>query len=200
MYSFEQLSKSRQLILADVSPEIWYQTLTIHDYINYILPVMQIDHLYIQGQIFIVKLGEILCLLPELDSLKLYTISFSYPRSVTDEELSAVYYLTNKNKITKVCLGKICQIEEAYIFIALCPLIQQLQIDCLYEIDVELFVRSLLIEIKNRSIQTLRLLCFRVSTADDDMIQKLEKMIKSENLLFDFTIKRVMDKIYVQWK
>jgi hypothetical protein len=43
-------------------------------------------------------------------------------------------------------------------------------------------------------------MCFCVATPDDDMGKKLEKMIKEVNLLADFMIKHVMDKIYLQWK
>ncbi|CAF1041850.1 unnamed protein product [Adineta steineri] len=200
IYSFEQLAKSRQLIIGYVSEKISNQALIFHDCIDQILPVMQIDHLHIKDEIFLVTLDEILCLLPELDSLKIHPVEYSHPKPVTDEDLLTIYYPRNKTKITKVCLIKICRTEEVYFLFALCPLIEQLQIDCLYNIDIELFLRSFLMEIKSRSIETLRLLCFRVPTIDDDMIHKLQNMIQSENLLLDFTIKRVMDKIYVQWK
>jgi hypothetical protein len=43
-------------------------------------------------------------------------------------------------------------------------------------------------------------LCLHVSTADDDIIKKIDKMISSEKLLFDYTIKRIVDNIYLQWK
>ncbi|CAF4158748.1 unnamed protein product, partial [Rotaria sordida] len=55
-------------------------------------------------------------------------------------------------------------------------------------------------EIKGVSNSLLRLLCFSIPEAHDEMIEKLEKMIDRENFRFDFIIKHVMDKIYLQWK
>ncbi|CAF1040273.1 unnamed protein product [Adineta steineri] len=161
---------------------------------------MQINHLDIEQQIFIIKLGEILFSLPHLDSLKLNTISTSYPRSLTEEELIQSYCLISRNKITEVCLQKIDRIEEAYFILALCSHIEQLRINSLKNINVELFLRSFFIEIQRREIPTLKLLCICVPTADDKMMKKLEIMIKNENLLWNFTMKRLMDQIYIQWK
>ncbi len=46
----------------------------------------------------------------------------------------------------------------------------------------------------------LRSLCLRVSTADDQMIKTLQKMIDDEKLLINYTIKCVVDTIYLRWK
>ncbi|CAF4403851.1 unnamed protein product, partial [Adineta steineri] len=82
-----------------------------------------------------------------------------------------------------------------------CPLIKQLEINELPEINAELFLRSLLIQIRNRSkFQNLRLICIQLPTADDTMILKLKQMIQVENLLVDFKIKRIEEKIFVEWK
>jgi hypothetical protein len=52
----------------------------------------------------------------------------------------------------------------------------------------------------NKCNHQLGLLCFRVPVADDEMVRKLEKMINSEKLIRDFTIERILDDIYLQWK
>ncbi|UJR11600.1 hypothetical protein I4U23_015782 [Adineta vaga] len=195
-----EFTKSKQLILSNIYQEAFHQTLTILDYLEHILPVMQIDHLDIQQQIFIVKLGEILNLLPDLDSLKLGTISISYPRSVTEEELFGSYYLISQNKVTKLCLERIDRFEEIYFIISLCPRIQKLRINFLKKMNIELFVRSFFTEVRRREIQTLKSLCFCVPIVDDKMMKKLETMIKNENLLLDFSMKRMMNQIYIQWK
>ena len=117
---------------------------------KHILPVMQIDHLDIRQEIFVVELATILCILSELDSLKLSTISFFNPRQVTLNELIDVFCSTIHTKITKVCLEKLGKIEEVYFILSLCPLIKQLQINDLSTMDVQFFLRPLLIQIKNR--------------------------------------------------
>ncbi|UJR29688.1 hypothetical protein I4U23_017236 [Adineta vaga] len=146
-HSIEELSKSMQFSLSIVSPEKWYSTLTIHDYIKQTQSAMKIDQLHIRSKIFVVKLIEILESLPKLDALKLSTVSFLDPRKM----------------------------------------------------KIKLFLRLLLIQIRNRSrFQNFRLLCIRYPTVDDKMILKLKQMIQDENLLVDFTIKRLIDKVYVE--
>ncbi|CAF1030788.1 unnamed protein product [Adineta steineri] len=198
IYSFEELSKSRQLIIGDISAKTLNN---IHNYIRYVSSVMQIDHLVIQQKIFVDKLAEILCLLRELDSLDVSMISFLYPRQVTLDEVMEIFRSTTHIKITKLRVRKISKIEEINFFLAFCPLIKQLEINELPKINVEFFLRSLLIQIRNRSkFQNLRLICIQLPTADDKMILKLNQMIQVENLLVDFKIKRIEEKIFVEWK
>jgi hypothetical protein len=66
--------------------------------------------------------------------------------------------------------------------------------------NVELFLQDILKNINNQNNEYLRLLCFRAPVADDKMIRKLEKMINEKKLLSDYTIKRVLNNIYLQWK
>ncbi len=55
-------------------------------------------------------------------------------------------------------------------------------------------------KIKNDSNQYLRLLSIHVSAKDDEIIQKLREMINHEKLLRHFTIKRLVDHIYLDWQ
>ncbi|CAF1007397.1 unnamed protein product [Adineta ricciae] len=200
IYSFEEFARFRRVTLVDTSPELLYETLTIHDYLSHVSSVMQIDHLDIKEEIDFVKLYQILHSLNELDSLKLYKISISSLGRVTEEELTIFSKFPSRMSITKVCLEKICQIEESLVIMAFCPLIKQFQINSLQKIEIESFLRTFLTHIKVQAIQILRLLCICVSTADDEMINKLKQTIENENLLLDFTLNRIKDKIYLKWK
>jgi hypothetical protein len=42
--------------------------------------------------------------------------------------------------------------------------------------------------------------CLYVSGIDDEMVQEFEHWINSEKVLLDYTIKRVLDNPYLQWK
>lgn len=53
-------------------------------------------------------------------------------------------------------------------------------------------------KINDESNQYLRSLCFHVPTVDDKIIQNLENMINFDKLLVDYTIKRVLDNLYLQ--
>jgi len=67
-------------------------------------------------------------------------------------------------------------------------------------IDFELLVRDILNKITKKCNYQLRSFCFSIPTADDDIVKELEEMINVDNLSFDFTIKCIIDKIYMQWK
>ncbi|CAF4601836.1 unnamed protein product, partial [Rotaria socialis] len=54
-------------------------------------------------------------------------------------------------------------------------------------------------EINNRSFCFICSLCFHAPAVDDQVIENLEKMINYEQLLIQFTTKRISDNIYLQW-
>jgi hypothetical protein len=74
-----------------------------------------------------------------------------------------------------------------------------LQINSLPNINIESFIREILIRIKDGFNEDLCFLCLRVPTADDQLIEKLKDIIDSKPWLVDYTIKRVNDKIHLQW-
>jgi len=169
--------------------------------INSILNVTQIYHLEIsQDKIFLGTLINILYLLPELISLKINSLSIYEPRFLCRDEIDNFIRMSVTSKIKKICFEKIHKIEEIYFLIELCHSMNYLQINSIGNINVGLFVRDILFEIMDESDYQLRSMCFSVPIADDKIVQQLEEMINIENLLLDFTIKRVMDKIYLQWK
>jgi hypothetical protein len=90
-------------------------------------------------------------------------------------------------------------IEEIYFLLELCPHLIYLKVDCVRNMDMKLFVRLILKKLTTKYLHQLRLLCFHVRAADDQTIKQLNKMIDDEKLLFDYTIKRVLDFIYLQW-
>jgi hypothetical protein len=46
----------------------------------------------------------------------------------------------------------------------------------------------------------LRSLCVHVPTADDRMVENIQDMSKYEKLLHHFTVNRILNDIYLQWK
>ncbi|CAF4317477.1 unnamed protein product, partial [Rotaria sordida] len=64
-----------RLSLDEVCPEQWLKTIFIDDFINHALTVTQIYYLEIHTKIFSSKLMEILHLLPEVNTLKLFSLS-----------------------------------------------------------------------------------------------------------------------------
>ncbi|CAF1310774.1 unnamed protein product [Rotaria sordida] len=90
------------------------------------------------------------------------------------------------------------QIEEINFLIELCPQMAYLNEDFLNNINTELVVRFVLMKINIEHNHQLRLLCVHVRAIDDEMIEKLHKMIYFEQLLTNYTIKRISDDMYLQ--
>ncbi len=65
--------------------------------------------------------------------------------------------------------------------------------------DMKSFVRLILWKLKTKYLHQLQVLCFPVRAANDQTIQQFKRMIDNEKLLFDYTIKRELDYIYLQW-
>ncbi|CAF1413885.1 unnamed protein product [Rotaria sordida] len=196
----DQLSKSIRLSLDEVCPEQWTKTIFINDYINHALALTQIYHLEIYAKIFTDKLMEILRLLPGVTTLKIYSLSVLQQGDLSDDEIEFLCIRLPKNQIKKICFDNMKDMNEVYMLTLICSRINHLQIKCINYMHAQLLTGLILTEIKNVSNSLLRLLCFSIPEAHDEMIEKLEKMIDDKNLRFDFTIKHVMDKIYLQWK
>jgi hypothetical protein len=140
---------------------------------------------------------EILFRLPELVSLEIHSLSLSLSQDLFDEEgeENRFLWVSKTNKIRNVYLEKMNNIEEVYCLMEICPRMNYLQVNSLHNIDVELFVRNILMRINVE----LRLLCLRIPTADDQLIEKLNEMLNSKQQFVDYKIKRVNDKILLQW-
>jgi hypothetical protein len=146
------------------------------------------------------ELIEIMHRLSELISLKICSLSLTQSRNFTDEEDEDSYLISEISKVTKINLEKMNEIEEVYFLMDLCSRMNYLQLDSIGIMDVQLFIKEILMKINDESNQYLRSLCFHIPTADDKIIQNLENMINLNKLLVDYTIKRVIDKVYLQWK
>ncbi|CAF2860123.1 unnamed protein product [Rotaria sp. Silwood2] len=168
--------------------------------ISHISTVADIYHLEINEEIFTDTLMEILVLLPELDSLQISSLLYSNPIYMNNKDINVLSLLSSQNQITKVYLKKITKMEEIDFLIELCPRMTYLKVEFLHHINIQLFVRVILTKINMKFNHQLRLLCSCVKVADNDIIEKLNRMINAENLLTDYTIKRIVDDIYLQWK
>jgi hypothetical protein len=171
-------------------------------YINAILTLTDIYHLKMcEKPIYLGTLIRMIELLPQLISLKIHSLSLSQSRSLCAKEVTTFRSISNTNQIRKVYLEKINDIEEAHILIEFCPHMNYFQVNDINHIDIKLFVKVILIHIMNVCNDHLRYLCFRVSAADDQIVEQLKEMINSEKLLSDdYTIRRIVDHICLQWK
>jgi hypothetical protein len=167
--------------------------------IDYIINLAEIYHLKIYGEIFAGVLGRILMPLITLDSLQLASLSISQPTILSNEERSILHTISSTIRITKVNLEKMNNIEEIYFLLELCPHLIYLKVEHIRNMDMKLFVRLILSKLMTKYLHQLQVLCFPVRAANDQTIQQFKRMIDNEKLLFDYTIKRELDYIYLQW-
>ncbi len=87
------------------------------------------------------------------------------------------------------------KIKDFDMLFNLCPSMEYLQVDYLSDIDIQVFLHN----------DYLRSLCFHALIRDDDndngdeMMKKLEKTINSKKPRMNYTIKRIVDHIYLEW-
>jgi hypothetical protein len=166
-----------------------------------VLTIAQIYHLEIpEEKVPVSTLIEAVNLLPELETLKIHSLSLYEPRSLNSEELIILSSIEDTSQITKVYLETMNEIKEFDFLLELCPYMVFLKIDYIKRMDFKFLLRYIVKKIEDDGNDYLRLLCFRIPTADDEMIQKFKRMIRCEKLLFNFTIKRVADNIYLEWE
>jgi hypothetical protein len=193
------LSKSARLTFIDLPRVECREFLTFN--INRVLAIADIYHLEMPNEhVFIGTLIQITNSLPELLSLKIASLSLYKPRDLCAEEVDILCSAEDTSKITSVYLEYVFEIGEVYFLMTLCPYMAYLKVNCIDDMDGELFLFNIFDKINYKGNKHLRSLCFGVSTADDEMVHKLETMINVEKLLLDYTITRVLNHIYLQWR
>ncbi len=168
-------------------------------YLNHILCVTKIYNLKLSRNIYIGKLVQIIHLLNDLDSIKIHSLSL-YQQEDLCEDVEIFSSIKNKNRITKVCLKKMSEIQEIFFLMKICPYMEYLKVNSINNMNVELFLWKILKKINIECNHRLCLLCFCVPTIDDELIKKLRQMIQVKKLLIDYEIKRVCDYVYLYWK
>jgi hypothetical protein len=161
---------------------------------------VRFSHLNISGiNLSIDMLIEIMRLLPNLNSLKMSSVSSLQLNSLSVEDTKKHLLVSVTNKITKVKLAKVTEMKQIQLFINLCLRMEYLELDCMANTDLEKLITLILMK-QITYIPNLYFLCLNVHNASEKMIQKLATVIDLQTLLKDYTINRIGDKIFLQWK
>jgi hypothetical protein len=175
------------------------QNQTFIDKFKFIFVSVQFTRLNIDcTKISIGTLVKIIQLLPNLDSLKLSSLPHIEPGWLFDNDADVRFLTSINNKITKVNLEKVINIEQVHFLLYLCLCIQYFQMDVSENMDLEMLGRFIL---RNTStyVPQLRSLCLCVPNASEEIVHKLHKLIDTEKLLSNYTIKRICNKIFLKW-
>jgi len=171
----------------------------LSDIIGPILLMMQITCLNItRREFFIGTLIDLIRCLPNLDSLVVSSLAMLKPRCLSVEETRTLRLISNDNKITKVKLHRTNDLAEIQFLLDLCYRVEYLEVDCANGVSPERFLRFILM--KNiKYIPNLSSLCFEISQTEEDIVDKLKKMIDFEQLRHNYAIKQIKNRIYLRW-
>ena len=162
-----------------------------------LLRISRLDILH--NGIFVGILIDLIHHLPNLISLRVWSLSLVKSQWMSDEEASTLGLLLNNNTITQVsiqCLNDLAQIQ---FLIDLCPSMQYLEIECSNDINFISLIRFILMS-HVKCIPYLYLVCLCTPQVNEKMIQDIHEMIQLEKLRFGYVIKHTNNKIYLQWK
>jgi len=136
--------------------------------------------------------------LPNLISCKFFSISLNAKKDLPYVNFLNVYLSSSQNQITKICIEELHEIEEFYSICKTCPFTKFFQVERVYDMTIELFLSTFLNYI-NTNHCYIRVLCLNVPAADDDTLKYFKEIIEQKHLVIDFTIKRILNRIYLQW-
>ncbi|CAF4363759.1 unnamed protein product, partial [Rotaria sp. Silwood2] len=184
-----EYSTSTSLIFTNF--RTWSYDEMIFEQIKHVLTITQIYHLSIIEEHSIHLAIQLMNLLPDLITLKIHSIPSDETTTFTFEEFCTVAAFKSYSKIAKVYIEEINDTNDLDYISLLCPHMKFLQVKR-FNINIQFCLRTFLKVIyNNNDICSIRSLCFDVSTMDDEIIQNFDIMIRSEKLLFNYTIKHV---------
>ncbi|CAF1035572.1 unnamed protein product [Rotaria sp. Silwood1] len=167
--------------------------------VKFALTIALFYHLDIKNKEFdIGALIKAIHLLPELDTLKIHSLSLNQTNVLNFEEFNILYSTNDTCKITKVYFEKMNDIEEFYILLTVCPYMKYFKVDNINHMDIESVLRFIIQKINYDCNNYIQLLCFRIVTPDNEIIEKLNRMIHIEKLLLTYKIKHLAENIYLE--
>ncbi|CAF2946768.1 unnamed protein product [Rotaria sp. Silwood2] len=194
--SSTMISESNHLNIIDLS--YFQPNETYYDMLSPILTNLSITCLNITlSTIFIGTLIDFIRCLPNLDSLVISSLEMLQPRCLSIEETRNFRLLSDNNKITKVNLKQMNDLEEVQFFLDLCPRMTYFEVNCTDYVGPENVLRFILM--KNiRYIRNLSLLCLKVSRTNLNIVDNLKHTIDFEQLCHNYTIKQIDNRIYLR--
>ncbi|CAF1466524.1 unnamed protein product [Adineta steineri] len=194
-----QLSKSVEFEINDVSPEQCVKSISINDHIYHALTITQIYHLQISMTVSLEDLYKILVLLPDIETLTLFRLSFTNPTHISDEELQPLYLLFHEKHFQKISFIDVHQMADIHFLMLICRHVNHLHLHCKDYNHAESFVGLILYHVRSEKDSKLRLLSLTMPKFANDMIEYLTKIIKENKLLNDFIIEQVKNDVYIKW-
>ncbi|CAF0792297.1 unnamed protein product [Adineta ricciae] len=173
--------------------------LVLHDIIPS-FSFIQFTHLSLQRDGFHVKdFLKLLSLLTHLESIELKSLLLMRQTNFSPEEENLLNTLPRINKIIRVTILSATELIQVQFLINLCPRVQQLEIHCTDAIDITMLAQLVLT--KNcRAIPHLTSLRLWTPNISARRVDRLLKMVASKKESSGYTIKHLVDQVWITWK
>ena len=195
-HSSTKLTTNIQLRIHDIFPAIDQPFFDKYKIVFGAVPFthLNIDYPTISKEMLV----KIINLLPHLDSLKVSSLEFTQPDSFCGNRVEMYGLISVNNKITKVCLEKITDMEQLSFVFRLCRCVEHFQIHVPPNTDLTFFLHHIVRKV-GIFVPRLRSLCLHIPNACEITTHELQHQIESEGLLSKYMIKRCGDYIHLQW-
>ena len=171
-----------------------HSNLLIHK-INSVLATVKITCLDIDcSKILITTFIKLIDHLPHLDSLRISYLPLPESRCFIPRIIENMPVPQKNEKITKVNIEHMFRLEQIHFLIDLCPSIQYLIISYVDDVYFILHLRLFL-----KSCRYLILLTLNFSSANDEMIERIQIMMNQE-YYYNHTIERTNNQIFLRRK
>jgi hypothetical protein len=164
--------------------------------LNRIVPLIQLTKLFIDSGAFSCeKIIHLLRFIPNIDTLKIYSINYFATDSALIEKSEAFRLVSHRNLIRNLTVENRCTFEEMKLFVNLCPRLQHINLDIFWK-DFE-SILELLLSKSNNKTQNLFSLCLEHGTKT--IVEKLKTLIESKGWIDQYSIELVRSKLYLWW-
>jgi len=192
-YSIEW-SRSRETISELTIHNCHFDNLNpcLTNYFECLTSSAKITHLNIEFQQFSLNiLLELIQWLTQLKSICVQLPILNSIYSLTQQQIQTIQSIAQTNRIIKLQTKHFIDLNLLEIFLHLCSQIQTLDIECQDENQLQTFLRLILTK-KSLSLTSL---CFRLSQADENIVEHLRISLSQEHC----TIQRIQNQIFIRW-
>ena len=115
------------------------------DYLQFLSSISKITSIQIEFECFAIDvLLHFIHLFPDLDLLTIKFMNLNPIQELTNEQISQIYFLAEDNKITKVKIEQMVDLNRIEILLDLCSQMEDLQIPCRNYSELESILRLIL--------------------------------------------------------
>lgn len=134
----------------------------------------------------------------ELDSLRI-TFKEGDESAVLHAEEHRTLDEHSRYKITKLSIEQFLAFDQIVSLIKVCLDLSHFQLKCRNIDDIEWLIRYVSTEQKSSRFRHLHFLCIWFPLADENTMKILQDCMNTDRLLDNHTIKRIGERIYVEW-